>query len=100
MNDHSTSGPFWTSGELSEAITQLCGGDDGRSPYRLLLDACASAGVEPGGEDSRHLEWLSKMEAGTCVVFAGLIRRAYAAGLGARQAGRMVAGEGSGWISR
>jgi hypothetical protein len=47
---------------------------------RNLLDAaCRAAGVDVGAYDDVILGWLSYYEPATCVVIAGLIRRAHAA---------------------
>jgi hypothetical protein len=53
----------------------------GERGYRLLDEACRAAGVEVGAYDHRILVWLAGFEPETCAVFAGLIRRAHAAGL-------------------
>lgn len=47
---------------------------------RMLTDACEAAGVTLGAYDQRIVTWLGGWEPATCAVFAGLIRRAYAAG--------------------
>lgn len=56
-----------------------------------LVDACQSAGVALGSFDGRVLAWLASYEPETCVVVAGLITRAYAAGRAAADTCRPVA---------
>jgi hypothetical protein len=43
---------------------------------KLLLDACAEAGVMVGNFDVQILEWLAGFEPTTCAVVASLITRA------------------------
>ncbi|SRR5579875_1313105 len=50
----------------------------------MLDEACRAAGVRRGAYDYRILAWLAGWEPETCVVVAGLIQRAYLAGLGER----------------
>jgi hypothetical protein len=66
--------------------------------YKLLLNACADAGVFLGAYDHRILEWLAGWEDATVAVVAGLITRAHAAGQDAR-GGPGTAQPGGGWIS-
>jgi hypothetical protein len=47
--------------------------------HKMLISACAAAGVELGDYDRRILLWLSGWEPQTCAVIAGLISRAHAA---------------------
>lgn len=64
------------------------------APDPMLIRACEAAGVTLGAYDERILAWLSGWELSTCAVVAGLVARAYAAGLMAvRQDG---SDEGSG----
>jgi hypothetical protein len=66
---------------------------------RQLLDlACEAAGVAAGEYDKRILEWVSGFEDSACAVFAGLITRAYLAGLATKgtEPATGETGEGSG----
>jgi len=47
----------------------------------MLTAACEAAGIELGAYDRRIIAWLGNWEAQTCVVLAGIIMRAYLAGL-------------------
>lgn len=105
MADHPTWGPYETAADLMKACTAAYDAESAvplrQSAYRMLMAACEDSGVKIGTEDHRHITWLSKMELQTSVIFAGLIRRAYASGRqAAARSGRVVSGEGSGWISR
>jgi hypothetical protein len=51
---------------------------------RMLLDACAAAGVRVGVFDIRILKWLAGYEPATCAVVATLITRGYQAGRAGR----------------
>lgn len=51
---------------------------------RILDDACSAAGLETGAYDHRILVWLAGWGPDTCAVVAGLITRAYEAGVAAR----------------
>jgi hypothetical protein len=53
------------------------------APHNLamLTAACQAAGVELGAYDARILAWMGSWEPQTCAVIAGIIRRAYLAGL-------------------
>lgn len=55
------------------------------APHNLamLTSACEAAGVGLGAYDRRQLGWLASWDPTTCAVVAGLIRRAYLAGLAA-----------------
>ena len=44
--------------------------------YRMLLDACAVAGVRLGAYDRDTLQWVSGFEPESCQVIAGIISRA------------------------
>lgn len=57
---------------------------------RLLTGACAAAGVELGDYDLRLLRWVAGWEDATCVQIAGMITRAYRAGLAARDEGAVT----------
>jgi len=46
--------------------------------HRMLCEAAAAAGVELGAYDHRIMLWLAGWEPTTCIVLAGLIRRAAA----------------------
>lgn len=50
-----------------------------------LRDACERTGVAIGAFDARILAWLAGWEPQTCAVMAGLVTRAYAAGLTAAE---------------
>jgi hypothetical protein len=72
-----------------KAVYEAFGADPGvgkMTPHnlRMLLDACAAAGVKVGAYEVRILEWLANYEPTTCAVMAGLITRA-AAGKAAGQ---------------
>jgi hypothetical protein len=54
----------------------------GEANLAYLREACDRAGVALGAFDTRILAWLAGWEPETCAV-AGLVTRAYAAGLGA-----------------
>ena len=66
--------------------------------YKLLLNACADAGVFLGAYDHRIIEWLAGWEDATVAVVAGLIARAHAAGQDTA-GGPGTAQPGGGWIS-
>jgi hypothetical protein len=55
----------------------------GDANLACLREACDQAGVTLGAFDARILAWLAGWEPETCAVVAGLITRAYAAGLSA-----------------
>ena len=65
--------------------------------YKLLLNACADAGVFLGAYDHRITEWLAGWEDATVAVVAGLITRGHAAGQD--RSGPGTAQPGGGWIS-
>lgn len=50
---------------------------------KIMTDACRAAGVELGAYDLRTLTWLGNYEAPHCAAIAGMIYRAYEAGLAA-----------------
>jgi hypothetical protein len=54
----------------------------------MLTAACEAAGIELGTYDRRIIAWLGNWEAQTCVVLAGIIRRAH-------EAGKTTAAEGT-----
>lgn len=54
---------------------------------QLLSQALEAAGVQTGAFDDRFLDWLSGWEDTFCAVAAGLVARAYAAGMAAREDG-------------
>ena len=86
------SGPFETEGQARElpavrAVYEAFRADPGvgkMEPHnrRMLGRACEAAGVVTGRYDDRIIEWLSGWEPQMCAVVAGLITRAYEAGLG------------------
>ena len=53
----------------------------GEANLAQLREACDQASVRLGAFDARILAWLAGWEPETCAVVAGLITRAYAAGL-------------------
>ena len=53
----------------------------GEANLAYLRDACDRATVSLGAFDTRILAWLAGWEPETCAVVAGLVTRAYAAGL-------------------
>jgi hypothetical protein len=55
----------------------------GEANLASLRQACDQASVTVGAFDTRILAWLAGWEPETCAVVAGLITRAYAAGLNA-----------------
>jgi hypothetical protein len=66
--------------------------------HKLLLNACAGAGVHLGAYDHRIIEWLTEWDDATCAVIAGLMTRAHAAGQDTA-GGPGTAQPGGGWIS-
>jgi len=55
----------------------------GEANLAFLRESCDQAGVALGAFDTRILAWLAGWEPETCAVVAGLVTRAYAAGLSA-----------------
>jgi len=55
----------------------------GEASLAYLRDACERSEVSLGAFDARILAWLAGWEPETCAVVAGLVTRAYAAGLSA-----------------
>lgn len=53
----------------------------GEANLARLKDTCEQAGINLGSYDSQILAWLAGWEPETCGVIAGLVSRAYAAGL-------------------
>ncbi len=86
MADH---GPFETERQAHAAAIAAIPPEHGRlilhasQNRQLIEDACAAAGVVLGAFDRRHLDWLAGFEDSDCAVLAGIIRRAYEAGLAA-----------------
>jgi hypothetical protein len=86
------SGPFETEDQARElpavrAVYEAFRADPGTGRMapdcRSILDAaCQAAGVDVGAYDDRILTWLSQWEPQMCAVIAGLITRAFEAGLG------------------
>lgn len=60
---------------------------------KIMTDACQAAGVELGAFDKRTLEWLANYEDTTCQVIAGMVRRAWRAGLESAEPGDEI-----GWV--
>jgi hypothetical protein len=94
------SGPYETERQAAAAARHIYDSPPGTGAWaagnhRLLLDACASAGVYLGAYDHRIIEWLTGWEPATCAVIAGLITRANESG----QTGPGTAQPGGGWIS-
>ena len=78
-------GPYETERQAAGAVRHIYDSPPGTGAWaagnhRLLLDACAKAGVYLGAYDHRILVWLSGWAPATCAVIAGLITRAHAAG--------------------
>jgi hypothetical protein len=97
------SGPYETECQAADAARHIYDSPPGTGAWaagnhRLLLDACASAGVYLGAYDHRIIEWLAGWEPSTCAVIAGLITRAHAAGQDTA-GGPGTAQPGGGWIS-
>jgi hypothetical protein len=97
------SGPYETERQAADAARHIYDSPPGTGAWtagnhRLLLDACASAGVYLGAYDHRIIEWLTGWESATCAVIAGLITRAHAAGQDTA-GGPGTAQPGGGWIS-
>jgi hypothetical protein len=97
------SGPYETEQEAVAAIRHIYEtpaelGAVHTPNLRLLLDACADAGVMVGTYDVRILEWLANYEPATSAVVAGLITRAHESGQDAA-GGPGTAQRGGGWIS-
>ena len=98
-----STGPFETERQAADAARHIYDRPPGTGAWaagnhRLLLDACASAGVYLGAYDHRIIEWLTGWEPATCAVIAGLISRAHAAGQDTA-GGPGTAQPGGGWIS-
>jgi hypothetical protein len=81
-------GPFGTEAEARGSLVHLLAGatlsEQVSIPdrnHRVLGQALAAAGVELGAYDERILGWLAGFEPATVAVVAGLIGRAYQAGL-------------------
>jgi hypothetical protein len=55
---------------------------------QLIGDALGEAGVRTGAYDDQILKWLSGWEDAICAVVAGLVSRAHAAGMAAREDGK------------
>jgi hypothetical protein len=96
------SGPYETERQAGDAARHIYDSPPGTGAWaagnhRLLLDACASAGVYLGAYDHRIIEWLTGWEPATCAVIAGLITRAHAGGQD--RGGPGTAQPGGGWIS-
>ncbi|HMG62820.1 MAG TPA: hypothetical protein VK599_07720 [Streptosporangiaceae bacterium] len=87
-------GPYDSERQARAAAHSVVPPEGGRSILRLaqcreLLDlACEAAGVETGEYDKRILDWIAGFEDSACMVFAGLVARAYEAGLEDRAAAR------------
>jgi hypothetical protein len=97
------SGPYETERQAADAAGHIHDSPPGTGAWaagnhRLLLDACASAGVYLGTYDHRIIEWLTGWEPATCAVIAGLIARAHTAGQDTA-GGPGTAQPGGGWIS-
>jgi hypothetical protein len=84
MTDH---GPFETDDqarmlpEVRAVHEAFRAGTGDLSGERMMLDACEAAGVTLGAYDARILHWVAGFEVQDCAVIAGIIRRAYLAGL-------------------
>ena len=87
-------GPYQDERQAHAAAIAAIPPKDGRSILRdsqnrqLLEDACAAASVELAAFDRRIIDWLAGFEDSTCMVFAGLILRAW-------EAGKTTAAEGT-----
>lgn len=95
-------GPYETERQAADAARHIYDGPPGTGAWaagnhRLILGACASAGVYLGAYDHRIIEWLTGWEPAMCAVIAGLITRAHAAGQD--RGGPGTAQPGGGWIS-
>jgi hypothetical protein len=86
-------GPFDSERDARAAALAAVPPDEGRTVLsgaqnrQLLGQACEAAGIEMGRYDDRIVEWLSGWEDAICMVVAGLVTRAYAAGMAAREDG-------------
>ena len=89
--DAATNAPYETQRQARADVAGVYA-QHGRSSRRGGMDeanlvylraACEQAGVALGAFDTRILAWLAGWEPETCAVVAGLVTRAYAAGLSA-----------------
>ena len=62
----------------------------GEANLAYLREACDLGGVALGAFDARILAWLAGWEPETCAVVAGLVTRAYTAGLNAADSLRLL----------
>ena len=75
------SGPYDSQREAAKAAKDIYDLPPGNRSWtvanqKLLLDACAAAGVYLKGYDHEVIAWLAGFEPSTCAVIAGLITRA------------------------
>jgi hypothetical protein len=86
-------GPFASERDARAAALAAIPPDEGMTILsasqnrQLLGQACEAAGVETGRFDDLTLDWISGWEDAICAVVAGLVTRAYAAGMAAREDG-------------
>lgn len=84
-------GPYETAEQVRAVVSRAY--DDSRSGraslrtsgYAMLNAACSAAEVRTGDFDRQIMDWLAGIEIETCAVFAGLVARAYQAGLANRE---------------